>query len=209
MQNHDSEKIKLVVLGSPNTGKSSILNRYINAIYDDNSQSTIGASFFSKKIYTKHKTYIIEIWDTAGQERYESLIPMYYRGSHVIFVVYDITSHISFNKATEWVKHIKEKLDNDPIIVLIGNKVDLEKYRKVQSPDAGYYADNNGILFYETSAKTNTNINNIFNNILDKIQQKNTTLYIQEEQKNIVNINDNSIGTNIYNCISNILYSNY
>lgn len=197
-------KIKLVLLGSSNTGKTSILLRYVNSIYDQDLQATIGAAFFSKQVVINNTTYILDIWDTAGQERYESLIPMYYRGAQVIFIVYDITSLISFNKAIEWITHVKEKINTNPIIILIGNKSDLKQYRQVQYLDAGYYADNNKILFYETSAKNNDNINIIFNNVIELIQQKN--LPIDKKYEISINNTNNTTDSNIYNCFGYYLY---
>ena len=113
---------KVVILGDSSVGKSSIINRYINKVFNDYNEPTIGAAFFTVII---NKNIQLEIWDTAGQERYKSLAPMYYRGSHAAFVVYDITNKNSFNNALKWIDELKMITDGC-LIYLIGNKSDLE-----------------------------------------------------------------------------------
>jgi small GTP-binding protein len=204
-------KIKLVLLGAANVGKTSIVTRYILSKYNDLSCSTIGAGFFTKSIYKNNKKYLFEIWDTAGQERYEALIPMYYRGTHIVFIVYDITNESTYKKAKWWIKHIDEQLYIKPVFVLIGNKSDLDTKRKVIIEDVEYYINNNhnDILFYETSAKNNTNIDNIYNDIIDIIDTK---IFIDYIKKGTVDIHTSthegsiccSTPVSIYNRYTNI-----
>jgi small GTP-binding protein len=107
-------------------------------------------------------TVKFEIWDTAGQERYHSLAPMYYRGAAAAIVVYDITSQESFQRATSWVKELQRQGSPDVVIALSGNKIDREEEREVAAADAKQYADDNGLYFIETSAKTNVNVRELF-----------------------------------------------
>jgi len=115
--------------------------------------------------------YIVkfEIWDTAGQERYRSLAPMYYRGAAAALVVYDITSAESFTGAKTWIEELQRQGSADIVIGLAGNKMDLETKREVPKEEAKAYAQENGCIFYETSAKTGENINHIFNAIAQKL----------------------------------------
>jgi len=119
-----------------------------------------------------------EIWDTAGQERYHSLAPMYYRGAQAAIIVYDITNQESYDRAKAWVKELQRQGNPNIVISLTGNKADLSSSRKVSTQDAQTYSEENGILFMETSAKTASNVNELFVAIakkLPKVQQSRPT----------------------------------
>lgn len=107
-------------------------------------------------------TVKFEIWDTAGQERYHSLAPMYYRGAAAAIVVYDITSPDSFARAKSWVRELQRQGNPNIVIALAGNKSDLASKRKVEPDEARAYAEENNIMFMETSAKTASNVNELF-----------------------------------------------
>lgn len=105
-------QFKLVLLGESAVGKSSIVHRFVKNTFDDMRESTIGAAFLTQTITIPESetTIKFEIWDTAGQERYKSLAPMYYRNANAALCVYDITSRSSFQKAQDWIKELKSKL---------------------------------------------------------------------------------------------------
>jgi small GTP-binding protein len=107
--------------------------------------------------------------DTAGQERYRSLAPMYYRGASAAIVVYDITNPDSFTGAKSWVKELQRRGDPNVVIALAGNKADLESRRKVEFEEANAYAEENGILHLETSAKNANNVKALFVEIAKKL----------------------------------------
>merc|ERR1711974_181889 len=125
-------------------------------------ESTIGAAFLTQTVVLDDTTVKFEIWDTAGQERYHSLAPMYYRGAQAAIVVYDITNADSFDRAKNWVKELQRQGNPNIVISLAANKVDLESKRAVSAETAQTYAEENGILFMETSAKTAANVNELF-----------------------------------------------
>ena len=114
-------------------------------------------------------TVKFEIWDTAGQERYRSLAPMYYRGAAAAIVVYDVTNKDSFNGAKSWVKELQRRGDANVIVALAGNKADLEDQRVVETEEGRAFAEENGIIFLETSAKNATNIRQIFVDIAHRL----------------------------------------
>jgi Ras-related protein Rab-5C len=114
-------------------------------------------------------TVKFEIWDTAGQERYRSLAPMYYRGAAAAVVVYDITNPDSFSGAKSWVKELQRRGDPNVVIALAGNKADLEARRRVEFEQAQAYAQENGILHLETSAKNANNVKALFVEIAKKL----------------------------------------
>lgn len=129
----------------------------------------IVAAFLTQTVPIEGATVKFEIWDTAGQERYRSLAPMYYRGAAAAIVVYDITNKESFNGAKSWVKELQRRGDPNVVITLAGNKADLQNKRKVEHQEAQQYAEENGILHMETSAKNATNVKGLFQEIAHKL----------------------------------------
>lgn len=170
--------VKLVLLGEAAVGKSSLVLRFVSNDFQENKEPTIGAAFLTQKCTIGERTIKYEIWDTAGQERFASLAPMYYRNAQAAVVVYDITKPASFIKARHWVKELHEQANRDITIALVGNKLDLveddsaedgETLRKVSIEEGQSLADEEGLLFFETSAKTGNNVNEVFVGIGSKI----------------------------------------
>mmetsp|Transcript_27410 Transcript_27410/g.51802 ORF Transcript_27410/g.51802 Transcript_27410/m.51802 type:complete len:194 (-) Transcript_27410:309-890(-) len=120
------------------------------------------AAFLTQTVALDDATVKFEIWDTAGQERYRSLAPMYYRGAAAAIIVYDITNPDSFAGAKSWVKELQRRGDQNVVIAMAGNKADLEARRKVDFNEANEYAEENGILHMETSAKNANNVKALF-----------------------------------------------
>jgi len=154
--------IKCLVIGDSGSGKTSLMLRYTDDIFTNDFISTIGVDFKIKTIFYNDKIIKFQIWDTAGQERFRTITSSYYRGSNAIIICYDITEYSSFMNVKKWLDETKTYLTSKPILILCGTKTDLENKRMVNKTDAEEYAKINNMLFIETSAKNNLNINEIF-----------------------------------------------
>lgn len=162
-------QFKLVLLGESAVGKSSLVLRFVKGQFQEYQEATIGAAFLTQTVCLDDTTVKFEIWDTAGQERYHSLAPMYYRGAQAAIVVFDITSAESFARAKTWVMELQRQASPNIVIALAGNKADMVNNRAVEAQEAQAYADDNRLLFMETSAKTTMNVNEIFMAIAKKL----------------------------------------
>lgn len=164
---------KVVLLGETAVGKSSIAVRFVRDQFFSFQESTIGAAFLAQTLQVDGRSVKFEIWDTAGQERYHSLAPMYYRGAKAALVVYDITDKDSFGRAQEWVNELRQQCGVDLVIALVGNKVDLEENRQVETAAAKAYADEQGLYHIECSAKADINVTKLFTVIAKKLPLQN------------------------------------
>ncbi|GAW11155.1 hypothetical protein ANO14919_004970 [Xylariales sp. No.14919] len=187
-----SSSVKLVLLGEAAVGKSSLVLRFVNNDFQENKEPTIGAAFLTQKCNLPSRTIKFEIWDTAGQERFASLAPMYYRNAQAALVVYDLTKPTSLVKARHWVAELQRQASPGIVIALVGNKLDLTNdgepgrgdgdsegvegedpgdARKVSTEEAKSYAEEESLLFFETSAKTGYNVTDVFTAIANAIPE--------------------------------------
>lgn len=162
---------KVVIIGDTNVGKTGLLGRYLNNEFTDCTKATVGVEFGAKKLRIKDCNVKLQIWDTAGQERYRSITNAYYKGAKGALVVYDITQKSTFESVDKWIKEVKIMGEQDLIIVLVGNKSDLEEKRQVSINEGKQKALNLGIAFIETSAKISTNVDKVFEDISYQITE--------------------------------------
>ena len=166
-------QFKVVLLGESAVGKSSLVLRFVKGQFHEFQESTIGAAFLTQTVQIDDTTVKFEIWDTAGQERYHSLAPMYYRGAQAAVVVYDITNRDTFSKAQNWVRELQRQANANVVIALAGNKLDLANKRVIEYNEAESYANENNLLFMETSAKTAANVVDLFTAIATRLPKGN------------------------------------
>ncbi|RVX23397.1 hypothetical protein VitviT2T_010696 [Vitis vinifera] len=160
---------KVVLIGDSAVGKSQILARFARNEFSLDSKATIGVEFQTRTLVIQHKSVKAQIWDTAGQERYRAVTSAYYRGAVGAMLVYDITKRQSFDHIPRWLEELRGHADKNIVIILIGNKTDLEEQRAVPTEDAKEFAEKEGLFFLETSALEATNVENAFLTVLTEI----------------------------------------
>ncbi|XP_056352769.1 ras-related protein Rab-17 isoform X1 [Oenanthe melanoleuca] len=153
---------KVVLLGSMSVGKSSLACRYVRNDFRE-LLPTVGCSFFTQTLDLEDATVKFEIWDTAGQEKYHSVCHLYYRDAHAALIVYDIANKQTFSRAKLWLEELEKRfLPDEIVIALVGNKTDLAAEREVTTEEAEEFAQTKGLLFKETSAKSNYQVTDVF-----------------------------------------------
>ncbi len=113
----------------------------------------------------------LQIWDTAGQESFRSITRSYYRGAAGALLVYDVTRRETFNHLTRWLEEARHNANTEMVVMLIGNKSDLEHRRAVSTKEGADFAARNGLIFMETSAKTARNVEGAFIQTAHKIYE--------------------------------------
>ena len=172
MANNYNYLLKYIIVGDPSVGKSNILMKFAHNKFIEDYQATTGVEFGAKNIEIKDQIYRIQIWDTAGQENFRSITRAYYKNCVCAMVVYDITNSNSFQHIQNWIEEIQEQSPKTVLIILIGNKIDLEEKRVISYDEGNEFAIKNGIFFYETSAKTGVGIEDVFLNSVKEISKK-------------------------------------
>ncbi|KAK2637068.1 hypothetical protein Ddye_031860 [Dipteronia dyeriana] len=160
---------KVVLIGDSAVGKSQLLARFARDEFNIDSKATIGVEFQTKTVNMDRKTVKAQIWDTAGQERYRAVTSAYYRGSVGAMLVYDISKRQTFDHVAKWLEELRGHADKNIVIMLVGNKSDLETLRAVPTEDAREFAEKESLFFMETSALDCTNVESAFLTVLTEI----------------------------------------
>ena len=152
----------IILLGSSSVGKSNMMNQFLRGKFGEVYFATIGINCLNKLFIFDGKKVKINYYDTAGQERYNSLNLTLIRKADGVILVYDITSQESFRKIDFWIQELHNKNKDSKVLMLVGNKTDLDNERKVSFQEGEKKANEIGCPFMETSAKTNHNIKECF-----------------------------------------------
>lgn len=167
-------KWKVIVLGEPAVGKTSLMLKYTEKKFQELYIPTVGCQVSKKEIIVDEKNIELFIWDLAGQTKFMGVRHIFYEGSHGFFLIYDVTNKESFVKTANWYKDVRKSkpFKKDAMGILIGNKIDMADQRVISSNDGEVLAKKMNIDFRETSAKTGENIDEIFELIAQKILKK-------------------------------------
>jgi Ras-related protein Rab-11A len=157
------------VIGDSGVGKSNLIDRYTKDQFRVETKTTIGVEFGHKNIKIDGKEIKAQIWDTAGQERFRALTRGYYRGAYGALLVYSITNRTSFENVDAWLQELVSYADPGIMVMLVGNKSDLEEHRDVSTEEAMEFAQKNKLHFMETSAKDNSNVSEAFEKLIREI----------------------------------------
>ena len=179
---------KILLLGDSEVGKSCFLMRYADNVFVDNYITTIGLDYKLKYIQLDSGEIIkVQLWDTAGQDRYRTIAKNYYKGSHGILLLYDVTKTNSFENIREWIRDIREEVYEKAIIFLIGNKIDKKEERKIQTEQGAKLAEEFNLPFFEASAKSGENVDEIFKALYKKISE----VYIELQKEKGTKLSSN------------------
>jgi Ras-related protein Rab-8A len=171
-QSSDAGVIRLLLLGDSAVGKSSLLLRFCEGRFENNFVITIGVDFKTKSLNIDGRVHKVQVWDTAGQERFRTITPAYYRNAMGVLILFDVTNKKSFDNVDYWVRNLDEHGAPGVQKVLVGNKIDLVQKRKVPAADAQALADKYGMMYFETSAKDDTNVEQCFFKLAKQIAEK-------------------------------------
>ena len=165
-----SKDFKICLLGEGRVGKTSIVNRWINNIFDPDQQSTVDAQMYlKKKLFVDGQARQIALWDTAGQERYRALGNLYYRNADGAVLVYDCTDEDTLDRVRTWIKELQRAANPDLQIVICGNKCDRTKERQVSEERGQKFARKYQAEHFSTSAKANIGIDEAFLQVIRNI----------------------------------------
>ncbi|XP_049606834.1 ras-related protein Rab-11A [Syngnathus scovelli] len=163
---------KVVLIGESGVGKSNLLTRFTKNEFNLDSRTTIGVEFSTRTVQLDNCTIKMQVWDTAGLERYRAITSAYYRGAVGALLVYDISKHLTYENAERWLKELYDHADPHIVVMLVGNKRDLEDLRTVPADEARAFAEGKGLMFMETSALDSSNVEAAFIDVLTAIHRK-------------------------------------
>ena len=171
-----------------------MLLKFAHNKFLDEYQATIGVEFGAKNVEIDNKIFRVQIWDTAGQENFRSITRAYYKNSVCALIVYDINNEDTFDSVQSWIQECKLQTPKTVTMVLVGNKCDLEC--KVDRNKAKEIAEENNMLYFETSAKTGKGVDELFKKSAAKIKDN--------IEKNYYDLTNESCGVKIGNLLYDV-----
>jgi len=179
---------KYIIIGDTGVGKSCLLLQFTDKRFRTDHNLTIGVEFGARLITVDNKQIKLQIWDTAGQENFRSITRSYYRGASGALLVYDVSRRDSYSHLGRWLEEARQHANPNTVIMLIGNKADLER-REVSHEEGAQFAQANNLIFRETSAKTAQNVEEAFIQTARKIYEN--------IQNNVYDLSSDSCGIRV------------
>jgi len=189
---------KIIIIGESGVGKSSLLMRYVDNYFPEHYISTIGVDFKIKTLTSDGKLVKLQIWDTAGQEKFRFITNSFYRGSHGVILVFDVTDQHSFDKIKQWVSDVNSFQPNAPLI-LVANKCDRTDKRVVREEDAIKFANDHGMMYVESSCKSGVGVETVFEKLTSKLTARST---IQTHSKTKLDLKSQPIKGSYWNIVN-------
>ena len=173
----ENYEIKVILLGESGVGKSNLINVAVGKPFSSKLDSTVSSTFVLKKCIRGNISYNLNIWDTAGQEKFRALTKLFIKNSKIVIFVYAIDSKPSFEALQFWGSTIKESLGDEPVLAIVGNKLDLYLHEQIKEIDVENYAKEIGAQYILVSAKTNPQaFINFLEQLLDEYLKKSGTI---------------------------------
>lgn len=163
---------KIMLIGNSSVGKSSLLMRFADDIFSETFLPTIGVDFKIRTIEADGSKVKLQMWDTAGQERFKSIVTSYYKGTHGILLVFDLTNMQTFRDMEQWLSDVEKHGKDNVVKLLVGNKKDMDQQRQVPYEEAAKFAESLGVKYIETSAKSGENIEESFVELVVQMKKK-------------------------------------
>ena len=177
--------LKILLVGDTSVGKTSILSKYIDDIFEENQISTIGVEYKVKSLIINGRKINLRIWDSSGQERFRSITQSFFRNAEGILYIFDLTEKKTFEGVKQWLID-SESYNLNIKKILVGNKVDLVEKRKVEKEIIDNFVKKIQLKYYEMSAKDGTNIDNVFRELAEMILSG----FSEEDLNEKLNISD-------------------
>lgn len=162
-------KFKLVTLGHAGVGKTSLILRYTNGVFDPAYHTTVGVDFFVKHLVVLGHDVDVQIWDTAGQERFRAVSKSLYRGMQGVLLIFDVCDVASFRTVSQWMLDIRATEGEGVPMILVGNKADRKLDRIVSVEQGRSKADEMRLPYYETSARDGTGVADAFEALITSV----------------------------------------